>query len=500
MKQKLLLLLSVMFIETLRAQTLPSTYTKTTIVSGLTYPVAFDWLPDGSYLVTQKGGAAFPATNAIIKAYSSTGTFLNNFYDLSSLVDANFERGLLGLAVDPNFNTNHYVYAYYTHRNSAQTVYSIRIVRFVENNKTGTNPTLIFDHLYPSSVAGNHFGGILAFRPSEPGMIYFGIGDLAYNQTNPTLNYANKLNNPYGKILRIKTDGSIPTDNPFYDDGNPLTGNDDRIWSYGLRNTFGITFNRETDSMYVTENGLNAWDEFNIIHKGANYGWATCEGNYLNSSTTSPCTNPNFVNPIAEWGTPLPGITGCLYYTGNVMPEFKNHILVNDNDYGIIYDLTMGNAPAYDKVTNKKNFADVVSGTAGLTDIKQGKDECIYVMKGGYTTSGEIYRICPNSIGDNNLEEKGKVVIGNIYPNPSANEAMVDVYLASSGEITVELTDLTGRLISVSNLNKHFPSGKHQINIGAETRLANGTYLCKIRCSGVGGWHAESIQRYVQIN
>ena len=187
---------------TVDAQTLPTNYTQTTIVSGIRYPVAFDWLPDGRYLVTQKGDNAFPAANAFIKIYSAAGASLGNFYDLTSVVDSDFERGLLGIAVDPDFTNNHYVYAYYTYRNTAQTDFRIRIVRFTENANVGTNPTLIFDHQYATSnvYAGNHFGGIIKFRPSEPTKLYVEIGDLAQGQTlanDTSTNYARKRNNPY---------------------------------------------------------------------------------------------------------------------------------------------------------------------------------------------------------------------------------------------------------------------------------------------------------------
>ena len=480
MKKTLSITLLFLSFTALFSQTLPSTYSKKTIVAGLNYPVAFAWTPDGRYLVTQKGGGAYPAVNAFIKLYDASGAFISNFYDLTSLVDADFERGLLGIAVDPNFATNRFVYAYYTYRNSAKTDCRVRIVKFIENNNVGTNPVLIYDNPYPCSSPGNHFGGIIGFRPSQPNKLYILTGDLAYNQTNPTLNYANKLNNPYGKVLRINTDGSIPTDNPFYDDGNPLTGNDDRIWSYGLRNMFGLTFNPITDSMYVSENGLNAWDEFDIIHKGANYGWPTCEGNYLNGSTTSPCNNSAFINPIAEWGAPLPSVVGCLYYTGNLMPEFKNHILVGDNDYGILYDLKMGNAPYYNTVTSKTNFADLVTGTGGLTDIKQGVDECIYVMKGGYTTNGEIYKICPASVNTNLDLSKSTTTVGQNYPNPADAVSNIDFNVTKNSKVSIDLFDLTGRYIKQLYNNNDETVGKHTITLHDLNQIQQGTYFYKV--------------------
>ncbi len=466
----------------LNAQTLPATYKQTSIVSNLVYPADFDWTPDGRYLVTQKGGNVFPATNALIKIYSSAGVLIGTFYDLTDSVDADFERGLLGIAVDPDFTTNHYIYAYYDYRNPAQTKLAIRVVRFTEAGNVGTNPTLILNIQYATSVgtyAGNHFGGIIRFRSSDPKKIYIQLGDLAYNQTNATLNYANKLNKPYGKILRINSDGTIPTSNPYYDDGNPATGNDDRIWTYGHRNSFGMCFNPVTDSMYSSENGLDTWDEFNIIHKGANYGWATCEGNYLNSSTTTLCNNPAFVNPIATWGAPLPGVTGCLFYSGTVMPEFNNHILAADNDYGIIYDFKMGNAPAYDIVTSKVNFADITT-SGGLTTMRQGQtDGCIYAMKGGYTTAGAIYKICHASSVGVTVNDQQENIVGQNYPNPSNGETQIDYSVAQTSNVTIQLYDVTGRKIKTI-LNDKVQAGKHTAYMNGTSIFADGSYFYKM--------------------
>lgn len=250
--KKLLLFIATLFSFT---SVISQTYSSTTIVSGLSNPVAFDVSSDGRFFITQKGGVSGMATDAIIKVYSSTGTFLANFYNLSDSCNSDFERGLLGIELDPDFDNNHYVYAYYNHNYNSDE--RIRIVRFTEASNIGTNPTLIVDLDVSNTIAGNHVGGNLHFRPSQPDKIYFTIGDLAYQQGNATLNYANKKTNPYGKVLRVNKDGTVPTDNPYYDDGNPLVGNCDWIWSYGHRNPFDFCFSPVSDSMYVSENGWN---------------------------------------------------------------------------------------------------------------------------------------------------------------------------------------------------------------------------------------------------
>ncbi len=473
--KKLITLFSVFSLFNLNAQTLPASYVQTGIVTGLQYPSDFAWLPDGRYIVTQKGGVSATASNATIRLFKSDGALIGTFYNLTDSVDANGEHGLHGIEVDPDFANNHYVYAYYTYRNPAKTVKALRVVRFTELANVGTNPLLIFNQVYTDNTI-YHVGGIIRIRPSQPKQIYIQIGELAVEQGDATKNYANKLTNPYGKILRINTDGTIPKDNPFYDDGNPATGKDDRIFTYGHRNSFGMCFNTVTDSMYASENGWNTWDEFNIIHKGGNYGWASCEGEYINGSNSTKCTEPNTIKPIATWGTPLPSVTGCLYYTGSLMPEFNNHILVADNDNGIIYDLTMGNAPKYDIVTNKKSFADIT--TEGLTTLREGKDECIYALRGGYTTSGTIYRICPKGTSIGLLDEMQNS-LGQNYPNPSGDKSQIDFTISQQSEVTIELFDVTGRFIRTI-VSEQYAAGRHTVEINDLNMLPHGTYFYKM--------------------
>lgn len=485
--KKIVLTLSCLMLAFLAdAQTLPAAYTQTNVVTSIRYPADFDWTPDGRYLVTQKGDNSFPAANAFIKIYSSTGTALGNYYDLTDSVDSDFERGLLGIAVDPNFVTNGYVYAYYNYRNPAQTKLQMRVVRFTTVGNVGTNPTLILNIQYatsPTTYAGNHYGGIIRFRPSEPTKLYIQTGDLAYNQTGASaaLNYADKLTNPYGKILRINTDGTIPTDNPFYDDGNPATGNDDRIWTYGNRNMFGMCFSPLTDTMYSCENGYNTWDELNVVHKGGNYGWNTCEGNFITGSISSPCVTPGVIAPISTWGTPLPAITGCLYYSGSVMPEFNNHLLVTDNDYGRVYDCTLGNAPAYDIVTSRVLWFDNPPSTptgGGLLAMKQGADGCIYILRGGYTTAGYIMRICPTGLGVFS-DEALKNELGQNYPNPTTGNSQIDFTVDAASSVEIKLYDVTGRMIKTI-FNNEVQSGKHTADVTGMDKFADGSYFYKI--------------------
>lgn len=417
-------------------------YTTATAVSGLQYPVAFEVAPDGRYFITEKGdgGISTAGQKSRIQVYSASGTLSGTFYNLSDSTNSSGERGVLGIALDPAFATNHYVYVYYNHRRNGDE--RIRLVRLTETANVGTNPTIIFDLDVADNIPGNHVGGNLHFRPSEPGKIYFTLGDLGPNQTNPTANFANKLTNPYGKILRINKDGTIPTDNPFYDNGNPLTGTCDWIWSYGLRNPFDFCFG-PNDSLYCSENGLTSWDEANLIRKGGFYGWAECEGYYLNSSTTATCNIAGAIAPITDWGPP-PSVTGIMFYSGTAWPALSNHLLVADYNQGRIHDCVLGNAPFYNTVTSKSVLGDFSSD--GLTTLKQSADGCIYAMDGGYTTNGKIYKICAAGVGISELNSADLSM--SVYPNPASSVVMVELNASEERAMDLEVMDIYGKRLA----------------------------------------------------
>jgi glucose/arabinose dehydrogenase len=475
MKKNLLIILSLLSCGFLECQT--PAFTKTTVVTGLAYPVAFDVAPDGRFFLTQKGGnSAGSCANGYIKVYDANGVFLANFYNLTDSVQCDFERGLLGIVLDPNFATNHYVYAYYNHLYNGDE--RIRVVKFTEASNIGTNPQIILDIDVSNSIAGNHVGGNVRMHASEPNKIYVTIGDIAVQANGQT------LTDPYGAFLRINTDGTIPTDNPFYDDGNPLTGNDDRVWTYGHRNPFDFNFSPVNDSLYSSENGLNTWDELNQIHRGGNYGWRDCEGFYNYASTSTLCTLAVSILPIEDWAAPLPAVTGIIHYSGTVFPTLTNHMLVADNDVGNIYDITLGNAPAYDQFVSRTTWADFTT-SGGLTTLHQGADECVYAMKGGYTTNGQIYRICPvgMSIEENN------VAFGNIavFPNPASENFTLNFAVSGDSKVQLEFFDITGRLVATTNQTQ-YKAGNVSITLNkSAVETAKGILFCRINCVSENG-------------
>ena len=245
------------------AATVPAGFVDTRIASGLSNPTAMAFAPDGRLFVCEQGGAL-----RVIKDGSLLAT---PFVTLP--VNASGERGLLGVAFDPDFASNHYVYVYYTATNPTHN----RVSRFTAAGDVAEagSETILLD-LEPLS-ATNHNGGAIHF--GKDGKLYVAVGENAVGSNSQT------LNNRLGKMLRINADGSIPDDNPFYD---IASGVNRSIWALGLRNPFTFAVNPLSGALFINDVGQNTWEEINLGTAGANYGWPATEGSTSNPEYQSP--------------------------------------------------------------------------------------------------------------------------------------------------------------------------------------------------------------------
>ncbi len=209
------------------------------LAQNLNTPWALDFLPDDRLIFTQRGGAVSILENG-------QTTSIGNIN-----VSQSGESGLQGVAVDPEFSTNKFIYLYYT------TPAGNRLSRFTLNGAL-ENETVLLDNI-PGGI--NHNGGRIKFGPD--GKLYITTGEAS----TPSL--AQNIDSTGGKILRINKDGTVPSDNPF---GN-------YVYSYGHRDPQGITWNPTSNEMYSSEHGNVRYDEINIISKGGNYGWPLYQGN-----------------------------------------------------------------------------------------------------------------------------------------------------------------------------------------------------------------------------
>ncbi|HET7287487.1 MAG TPA: PQQ-dependent sugar dehydrogenase, partial [Pyrinomonadaceae bacterium] len=266
--------------------TVPTGFTDTLVASGLSTPTAMALAPDGRIFVCQQGGAL-----RVIK----NGALLSTPF-LTVTVDSAGERGLLGIAFDPNFVSNQLVYIYYTA--TTPTIHN-RISRFTASGDVAlAGSEVIVMDLPNLSTATNHNGGALHFGPD--GNLYVAVGDNA-NGAN-----AQTLSTRLGKMLRITSTGALPTDNPFF---NTAAGDNRAIWALGVRNPFTFTFQSNTSRMFINDVGENTWEEINDGIAGSNYGWPTCEG-FCNPP------NPNFRDPIFAYANDAQtcAITGGAFY------------------------------------------------------------------------------------------------------------------------------------------------------------------------------------------
>lgn len=255
---------------------------------------AMAFAPDGRLFVAQQNGQ--------LRVFKNGALLATPF--LSLTVNSVGERGLLGVAFDPAFTTNRYIYVYYTTNTSPL---HNRVSRF--RASTG-NPDVVEAGSEQIILtlgeldAGNHNGGAIHF--GLDGKLYVAVGDNAVGSRSQ------QLTNRFGKILRINSDGTIPTDNPFY---ATAADSNRAIWALGLRNPFTFAVQPGTGRIHINDVGEGTWEEVNLGAAGANFGWPTTEG---------PTSNPAFTAPIFAYrhsgtsGNPSmlngPVITGGAFY------------------------------------------------------------------------------------------------------------------------------------------------------------------------------------------
>src|SRR4030095_107049 len=336
------------------AATLPSGFTETQI-SGLTSPTAMEFAPDGRIFVCLQGGQLRVVKNGALLATPF----------LTVNVDSSGERGLLGITFDPNFASNNFVYVYYT---VPSTQRHNRLSRFTANGDVSVPGSEVILLELDDLSATNHNGGAIHFGPD--GKLYIGVGENAVGSNSQSL--ANLL----GKILRINADGSIPTDNPFF---NTATGKNRAIWALGLRNPFTFAFQPGTTRMFINDVGQNTWEEIDDGIAGSNYGWPSTEG---------PTTNPAFRSPIFAYGHGTGPTTGCAIAGGAFYNPAQVQFPATFVGKYFFADLCSGWIRVLDPSNNTaSSFA---SGINQPVDLKVAADGSLYYLASG---SQSLFRV-----------------------------------------------------------------------------------------------------------
>ena len=339
------------------AATVPSGFTDTLVAAGLSSPTAMQFAPDGRLFVCEQGGKLRVIKNdVLLPAPFATLT-----------VNSTGERGLLGVAFDPGFASNHFVYVYYTA--TTPTIHN-RISRFTANGDVAAAGSELALLDLPTLSATNHNGGALAFGPD--GKLYAAVGENAVSSN------AQSMTTTLGKILRINGNGTIPADNPFF---ASTTGINRAIWALGLRNPFTFAFNPGGAELFINDVGQSAWEEINDGIAGANYGWPATEG---------PTSNPNFISPRHAYNHAGGecAITGGAFYaplTNQFPADYFRDYFFADYCGGWIrrLDPAAGNT-----------ITPFASGISSPVDLKVADDgSVVYLARGTGGTTGVVSRI-----------------------------------------------------------------------------------------------------------
>ena len=313
------------------------------VATGLEVPWTIAFTSDTRILVTERPGRLRVIENGKLLPKS-----LHTFS-----VSSEDEEGLMGLAVDPEYETNHFIYVSYAVPSNG--ALKVRVERFTDNGDNLSGSKVILDNI---PAAKFHAGSALKFGPD--GKLYITTGDATDK------NIAQDKGNLGGKILRLNADGSIPTDNPL--SGSP-------VWSYGHRNPQGIAWHPVTQELYETEHGPSVFDgpaggdEVNHIMKGENYGWPLVSHEKKRAGT---------VAPLLVF-TPAEAPASATFYASDTIPQFTNRFFFGAlKGEGIIKVLFDEKNP--DRVVSYEKLSEVKLGR--IRDVIEGPDGSLY-----FTTS-----------------------------------------------------------------------------------------------------------------
>jgi glucose/arabinose dehydrogenase len=330
--------------------------TATPVATGLAWPSAFTFLPDGRIFYGERFTGEIRLRDPATGADSLVFTIPD--------VAGDGEQGLLGLALHPDYpvEAGLHLYAYVTRRTGGVLVNQILRIRITQRT-IGYRWGVI----YQAAATQVHNGGRIMFGPDR--QLYVVTGD-AQSPAN-----AQNLGNTFGKILRMTPTGGVPADNPF--PGSV-------IWAYGIRNSYGFNFDPANGSLWQTENGPNCNDELNLVVKGANYGWGPTQ-----TCSTPPAaplnTNRDGPNPVLpkSFYTPPPALTGAAFCSGCGVPDLEQRLV-----YGTWNTRQLRLATLDAGRTVVVSDVPVYTHSAGILSVERAPDGRLY-----FSDASGIYRV-----------------------------------------------------------------------------------------------------------
>lgn len=322
-----------------------------------------EFLNDNSILATVKSGSIIHYKDGVKKELKGVPE-----------IYLRGQGGLLDIAIHPNFEKNKFIYLSYASEGIEGKGGNTTISRAILNGDTLEELEVLYKGT-PDSRKGQHFGGRMEF--DNENYLFFSIGDRGNRNVNPQ-----DITIDGGKIYRIKDDGTIPKDNPFYNDGNAKKA----IYSFGHRNPQGMFKHPKSGKIWTNEHGPRGGDEINIIEKGKNYGWPkiTYGINYSGTTITKNKSLPNMEQPLYYW---IPSIapSSFEYISSEIYPDWKGSLLAGALVFKYVERIVLED----DIVVSRSKIAENLGRPR---DIKQGPDGYIYVS----IENKGVYKIMPN--------------------------------------------------------------------------------------------------------
>jgi len=338
------------------------------ITKNLSRPWGFDFFPDGRMIVSELQGT--------IRIVSKDGKVGNNLKGIPP-VRVYGVSGMMDVKVSPDFKKTRYVFWTYP-----EPVGQNQSVNCVARATLSSDETTLEDVrvIYRSTTPGQdgfHLGSRMLF--DNKGLLYVTLGDRFEESVRGE---AQKLNSSLGKIIRIKPDGTYAEGNPFLADPKALK----EIWSLGHRNPQGLAFNPVTGDLWSSEHGPTSGDEVNIIRPRANYGWPIIS--YGLADTGGPLSGitqkEGLAQPVYYWD-PAVAPCGMTFYSGNLIPEWKNNLFIGALRGSHIIRLVIDNSS--NQIIGEERL--LTDERQRFRHIVQGPDNALYAI----TDQGRLYRL-----------------------------------------------------------------------------------------------------------
>lgn len=342
-------------------------------VTGLEKPWGLAFLPDGALLITEKAGRLRLFKDGKLSAPVAG----------APAVDTTGQGGLLGLAVDPDFARNGYVYMSFSEaqdggRNNTAVARG-RLVTAAGQPPRLEGTTVIWRQT-PAIASRGHFGSRLVF--ARDGTLFVTTGDRQINESRPN---AQRLDGAIGKVVRINADGSAPKDNPFVGRQGALP----EVFSLGHRNIQAAALNPRTGELWEVEHGTKGGDELNIVRAGRNYGWPDVAYGveYAGGPITGGITQkPGTEQPIYYWD-PVIAASGMAFYEADLFPAWKGSLFVGGLGEKRVSRLTLDG----DRVTGEEWLFRELGER--IRDVIVGPDGALYLATDN--AEGRVLRVAP---------------------------------------------------------------------------------------------------------